>query len=80
MSQKLPVNYFEQIEDASQFNEDFIENYNEEGDESYSLEVDVQYPEKLHELYNDLPFLTEGMKLKMLRSLQFVAKLNMLYI
>ena len=80
MSQKLPVNYFEQIEDASQFNEDFIENYNEEGDESYSLEVDVQYPEKLHELYNDLPFLTEGMKLKMPRSLQFVAKLNMLYI
>ena len=29
MSQKLPVNNFEWIEDISQFNEDFIKNYNE---------------------------------------------------
>ena len=28
MSQKLPVNNFESIEDASQFNEDFTKNYN----------------------------------------------------
>ena len=32
MSQKLPVNNFEQIENTSQFNEDFIKNYNEERD------------------------------------------------
>ena len=32
MSQKLPVNNFEQIEDTSQFNEDFIKNYNGERD------------------------------------------------
>ena len=38
--------------------EDFIKNYNEESDEEYSLEVDVQHLEKLHELYNNLPFLT----------------------
>ena len=30
--QKLPVNDFEQIKDTSQFNEDFISNYNEEND------------------------------------------------
>ena len=30
MSQKLPVNNFEWIEDTSQFNEDFMKNYNEE--------------------------------------------------
>ena len=30
MSQKLPVNNFERIEDNSQFNENFIKNYNEE--------------------------------------------------
>ena len=29
MSQKLPVNKFEWIEDTSPFNEDFIKNYNE---------------------------------------------------
>ena len=56
MSQKLPVNKFEWIEDTSQFNEDFIKSYNEESNKRYFLEVDVQYPEKLHELHNDLPF------------------------
>ena len=33
MPQKLRVNNFEWIEDASQFNKDFIRNYNEESDE-----------------------------------------------
>ena len=59
MSQKLPVNNFEWIKDTSQFNEDFIKNYNEESDEGYFLEVDVQYPPKLQELHNDLPILSE---------------------
>ena len=35
MSQELPVNTFEWIKDTSQFNEDFIKNYNEESDEGY---------------------------------------------
>ena len=43
-------------EDTSQFNEDFIKNYNEESDEGYFLEVDIQYLKNLNELYNDLPF------------------------
>ena len=47
----------------SQFNEDFIKNYNEESDEGCFLEVDIQYPEKLHELHNDLTFLPERMKI-----------------
>ena len=46
MSEKFPVNKFEWIEDTSQFNEDFIKDYNEESDEGYFLEVDVQYFEK----------------------------------
>ena len=53
---------FDWIKDASQFNEDFIKNYNEESDKGYFLEVDVQYPEKLHELHNGLLFLPERMK------------------
>ena len=40
MSQKLPVNNFEWIEDTSQFNED-LQNYNEESDEGSFLEVAV---------------------------------------
>ena len=68
MSQKLPVNNFvnnfEWIKDTSQFNEDFIKNYNEESNKGYFREVDVQYHENLHELHNDLPFLPERMKIK----------------
>ena len=69
MSQKLPVNKFEWLKDTSQFNEDFIKNYNEESDEGYFLEVDFQYPEKLHELYNDSPFLPEKMKIEKVEKL-----------
>ena len=64
MLKKIPVNNFEWIKDTSQFNEDFIKNYNKESDERYFLEVDVQYLEKLHELHNDLPFLAERMKIE----------------
>ena len=61
MSQKLPVNNFEWIEDTSQFNEDFIKNYNEECNKGSFLEVDVKHPAILHDLYNDLPFLPQRM-------------------
>ena len=47
---------------TSQFNEDFIRNYNEDNDEEYFLEIDVQYPQNLYNLHNDLPFLPEKMK------------------
>ena len=56
MSQKLPVDNFEWMEDTFQFNKAFIKNYNEESNKGYFLEVDALYLEKLHELYNDLPF------------------------
>ena len=39
MSQKFPVNNFECIEDTSEFNENFLWNYNEESDEGYFLEI-----------------------------------------
>ena len=35
----------------------FIKSFNEGSDEGYFLEVNVQYPEKLYNFYNDLPFL-----------------------
>ena len=63
MSQKLTVNGFEWVEDISEFHESFTKSYNAENDERYSLEVDVKYPEKLHNLHNDLPFLPERMKI-----------------
>ena len=64
MSQKLPVNDFKWVEETSQFNEDFIKMYNQDSDIGYFIEADVLYPEKLHEVYNDLPFLPERIKIE----------------
>ena len=52
-----------------QSNEDFIKNYNEERNERYFIEADVQYPEKLYELHNDLSFLPERMKVEKVEKL-----------
>ena len=69
MFQTFQVDIFEWIQDTSKFNEDFIKNYNEESEEGYFLEVDAQYPEKLHELVNDLPFLPERRKIEKVQKL-----------
>ena len=50
-------------------NEDFIKNYNEERDEGYFFEVDAQYPEKLHKVHNEIPFLPETMKIEKVEKL-----------
>ena len=63
----------EWIQDTSQFNEDFIKNYDEESDEGYFLKVDVQYLKKLHELH-DLQFLPERLKIEKVK--KFVANLH----
>ena len=47
-----------------------IKNYNEKSDEGYLLEVDIQYPEKLHELHDDLPFLPEKIKIEKFEKLE----------
>ena len=64
MSQKLPVSDFKWVEVASQNNEDYIKNYSEDTNTGYFIEVDVQYPQKLHEVCNYLPFLPERMKIE----------------
>ena len=56
MSQKLPVSDLKWVEQTSQFNENFIKIYNEDSDIGYFIEADVQHPEKLHELHNELHF------------------------
>ena len=44
-------------------------NYYDESDEEYFLEVDVKYPKNLHNLQNDLPFLTEKVKIEKIEKL-----------
>ena len=63
MSEPLPVNGFDWVEDLSKIDEDFIKKYNEDSDKGYILEVDVEYPKTLHDLHSDLPFLPERMKI-----------------
>ena len=64
MSQKSSIGEFIWVESRSEFNEDFINDCNEDSDIWYFLEVDVQYPEWLHEFYNALPFLPVRMKIR----------------
>ena len=64
MSQRFSVNGFGWVENISQFDESFTKSYKEESEEGYFLEVDLQYPEKLHKLHNDLPFLAERMEIE----------------
>ena len=63
MSKKLPVRDFKWLDNLSMFTEEFIKNYDENGDKGYILDVDVEYPEKLRSMYSDLPFLPETMKI-----------------
>ena len=62
MSQKLPVNDFKWVkqEELSKFNEDFIKNYDENGNIGYFFEVDIDYPKELFNFHKDLPFLPES--------------------
>ena len=46
-----------------------MKNYNEDSDEGCFLEVDVQYLENLHKLFNYLLFLRERMKIKKVEKL-----------
>ena len=58
MSQKLPVNGFIWYNEySSDFNEEFIKNYDENSDEGYFLEVDIEYPKQILSSDIELPFL-----------------------
>ena len=67
MSQKLPADGFESKKDISELSENFIKNY--DGNSYVWYIVDVNYPERLHNFHNDLPFLPERMKVKNATSL-----------
>ena len=63
ISQKLPVNGFKWNKNTSKFNKNVIRNYDENSNKGHIFEVDIEYPKNLHNLHNDLPFLSERMKI-----------------
>ena len=53
MLQKLLVNGFKWVKELSKFNERFIKNSDESSNKGYILELDVEYPKMLLNLYKD---------------------------
>ena len=45
----------------SEFDEEFINNYDEDIDKGYIIEEDINYRKNVHDLNSDLPFLQERM-------------------
>ena len=58
MSEKMSPDKYAWDTDIDKFTSDFIKNYDINCDTGYLLEVDIGYPEFLHELHRYLPFLT----------------------
>ena len=56
MSKYLPYGEFEWLENIDEFD---INSINEKSDTGYFLEVDLEYPDELHELHNDYPLAPE---------------------
>ena len=68
MSQILPEKNFKSVKVIIKFDKVYIyvyicKVYKKESDKQHFLEADVQYPENLYNLPNDLPFLYERMKI-----------------
>ena len=61
MSKKLPIKGFKWLDDIERIDEEFIKEYNEISDKGYVIEADVDYPQELHDLHSDMPFLPERM-------------------
>ena len=58
IDQKLPLDGYEWA-DVSIFTDDFVKNYDVNGDKGYLLEVGVEYPIEMRSAHKDLPFLPE---------------------
>ena len=65
MKQFLPTRNFEWV-DVSSIDDwtEFILNQKEDQDVGYMLEVDLEYPEELHDMHNTYPLAPEKIKIK----------------
>jgi hypothetical protein len=60
MSMRLPLNDFKFDDDVDKYTSEYVKNL-VDGDHGYILEVDLEYPDHLHELHNDYPVAPESM-------------------
>ena len=69
ISQPLPTGGFKWVDDESKFTSEKIDELVKRDSKGYLLEVDVKYPEGLHDLHNDLPFMCEKMEINKVEKL-----------
>ena len=64
MCQYLPVSNFRWLSDdkVADFDENFILSLDDKSAEGYIAEVDLEYPNHLHDLHNSYPLAPEKMK------------------
>ena len=63
MQQKVSIGNYK-WENPSLFTEEYINNINENGQSVYILEVDLEYPQSLHEYHNSYPLCPERKLIK----------------
>ena len=63
MSEALPTHGFKWVKNIEEFTAKRITKLAKKNKHGYLLEVDVDYPEELHEKHNELPFLPEKMEI-----------------
>ena len=86
MSKTLPMKGFKWLDNIERLDEEFIKEYNEINDKGYVIEADVDYPQELHDLHSDMPFLSERMIINKTKKLvcnlhnkkSYVAHINIL--
>ena len=86
MSKKLPMKGFKWLDNIERIDEEIIKEYNEINDKGYVIEADVDYPQELHDLHSDMPFLSERMIINKTKKLvcnlhnkkNYVAHINIL--
>ena len=64
MSQFLPVDGFQWCANLNIFTEQFIKSLRDDMETGFFLQVDLEYPEALHDLHNDYPLCPETMEVK----------------
>ena len=67
---------FQVVQGTPQYNEDFLITCNEDSGVGYFLELDVQYPQHLHDLHIDLPFLPDRMKIEKVENLHLTCMIK----
>ena len=63
MSEALPTHGFKWVKNVEEFTAKRITKLAKKNKHGYLIEVDVDYPEELHEKHNQLPFLPEKMEI-----------------